>query len=135
MGITAPTLSPLRNFELSGHFCFVIKMSRSQLPAVIAVVVIMFFAWLAMPSGSAGDSSLAPVKVDTEMRQDPPDIDVYFRNLKCKGSRSIAKHELINHASETSFWLAIANHVFDVTTFADKHPGGRVVRLPNSCSG
>ncbi len=39
--------------------------------------------------------------------------------------RSISGEELGQHCSAESAWIALDRHVFDVTTYLKKHPGGQ----------
>lgn len=37
--------------------------------------------------------------------------------------------EIASHKSADSCWMVIHSKVYDVTTFLDKHPGGRAILL------
>lgn len=46
-----------------------------------------------------------------------------------KAPTMLSGSEIAQHKSADSCWLVIHGKVYDVTTFLDKHPGGRAILL------
>lgn len=94
---------------------------KKKILLILALVVVLLFA------GSFFDAYVFP---DSEYRQDTlnkaeESMEVTFNSNVNSEVKSFSLSELSAHNSASSCWSNIFGNVYDLTSYVDKHPGGR----------
>jgi len=88
----------------------------NTLPVVVIVIALLVFGGLYLSKNKPQVN--APSGTETETTQTSTTIDA---------SKAFSLDEVSNHSTREDCWLVIEDGVYDVTSFAPKHPGEEAI--------
>ena len=103
------------------------KLAFIQVAYHVTMIYLFTFKLRWAPAWITGQTTKPKGKKTTQQRQRQPAAAAAAAARGFKDG--ITKEELAKHGKHNDCWIAIHNKVYDVTRWADTHPGGDIIKL------